>query len=230
MLTRARARRRSVTALVLVLALALACGEAPETVEDPSADPTEPATEEVSDDPTEAEEVSDDPTEADVEPSDPTELETEPAPATDVAEPTDPPAPAVDELLEDGRHPTFLADLDVTARAVTFDLIQFLTGDEAIAAYEEDVPDDPDPGPPNDYWIRNVNPRLRTLPIAPDATVTVVRLGEPSGADGVPWTLDELPAHLALGTDVPAGRLGSNPFWLTVEDGVVVAIDEQYLP
>jgi hypothetical protein len=29
---------------------------------------------------------------------------------------------------------------------------------------------------------------------------------------------------------VPAGRLAWNPYWLTIADGVVVAIEEQYLP
>jgi hypothetical protein len=154
---------------------------------------------------------------------------------TDGAEPTDSTRPADDgepsaePVIEDGRHPVFLVALDVAARSVTFDVIQFLTGDAAKAAYEEDVPEDPDVGPPNDYWIRNVSPRLRTLPLASDVTVTVVRLGEPSGADAVPWTLDELPDHLASQSGAD-DRLGWNPYWLTVEDGVVVAIDEQYLP
>lgn len=150
--------------------------------------------------------------------------------ATEPPPPTDGDEPASDPVIEDGRHPVFLVELDVPGRSIAFDVIQFLTGDEAIAAYEEDVPEDPDVGPPNDYWIRNVSPRLRTLPIVADVTVTVIRLGGPSGTEPVAWTLEELPAHLAAQTDVPDGRLGWNPFWLTVEDGVVVAIDEQYLP
>jgi hypothetical protein len=130
-----------------------------------------------------------------------------------------------------GRHPTYLTSSTSRRRSVTFDVIQFLTGEEAIAAYEEDVPEDPDVGPPNDYWIRNVSSRLRTLPIAPDVAVTVVRLGR---------------AERGRRRDVDAGRAAGpprrrrparptvgwawSPFWLTVEDGVVVAIEEQYLP
>jgi hypothetical protein len=137
---------------------------------------------------------------------------------------------AEDDLaLEDGRHPAFLTGLDVSGRTVTFDLIQFLTGDEAVAAYLEDTGEPG--GPPNDYHIRNVNPRLRTLPISDAVTVTVVRLGEPTGAGSVPWTLAELPAHLAETSPTEdLGRLSWNPYWLTVADGEVVAIDEQYLP
>jgi hypothetical protein len=132
-------------------------------------------------------------------------------------------------VLADGRHPVYLVELDVPGGGVTFDLIQFLTGDEAITAYREDTPEDPEGDPPNDYFIRNDNPRLRTLPVADDVAVTVVRLGEASGAGSVPSSFEELPDHLA--EQPPAeGRLAWNPYWLTVEQGEVVAIDEQYLP
>jgi hypothetical protein len=152
-------------------------------------------------------------------------------PAGELTGPTEAPPPASDAELEDGRHPVHLIELDVPGRRVTFDLIQFFTGEEAIAAYREDGQASPgDPDPPNDYYIRNVNPRLRTLPIGGAAAVTVVRLGEPSGAGSVPWTLAELPRHLAERGTGPEGQLSSSPYWLTVEDGVVVALDEQYLP
>jgi hypothetical protein len=156
------------------------------------------------------------------------------APATDepVTDATDEPAtdePAATPVLEDGRHPAYLVALDVPGRTVTVDVIQFLTGDEAIAAYREASPEDPDGDPPNDYFIRNDNPLLRTLPVVADVAVTVVRLGEPSGAGSVPGTFEDLPAH--LDEQPPAeGRLAWNPYWLTVEGGEVAAIDEQYLP
>jgi hypothetical protein len=137
--------------------------------------------------------------------------------------------PMPSAVLEDGRHPVYLVELDVPGREVRFDVIQFLTGDEAIAAYREDTPEDPEGDPPNDYFIRNVDPQLRALPVAEDVVVTVVRLGETSGAGSVPSSFEELPAH--LDEQPPAeGRLAWNPYWLTVEQGAVVAIDEQYLP
>jgi hypothetical protein len=154
----------------------------------------------------------------------------EPAPEPEPPPPPEGPADPEEPVIDDGRHPAYLVALDVGGRSVTVDVIQFLTGDAAIAAYEEDVPEDPDLGPPNDYWIRNVSSQLRTLPIASGATVAVVRLGEPSGAEPVPWTLEGLPAHLARDVELPAGRLAWNPYWLTVDDGEVVAIEEQYLP
>jgi hypothetical protein len=158
---------------------------------------------------------------------------TEPAPSA-TSEPTaepgaSEPTPGPDTALEDGRHPAYLVGLDVPGGTVTVDVIQFLTGDEAIAAYREDTPEDPDGDPPNDYFIRNDNPLLRTLPVADDVAVTVVRLGEASGAGSVPSSFEVLPDH--LDEQPPAeGRLAWNPYWLTVEGGEVVAIDEQYLP
>jgi hypothetical protein len=134
-----------------------------------------------------------------------------------------------DLALEDGRYAVYLVDVDVADSEVTFDLIQFLTGDEATEAYREDT-DDPEGIPENDYYIRNDLPRVRVLPVDPSATVTVVRLGEASGAGSVPWSFETLPDHLADEPGPPDGRLAWNPYWLTLEHGEVVAIDEQYLP
>jgi hypothetical protein len=144
-----------------------------------------------------------------------------PSPTPTVAPTTEPPAGSV---LEDGRHAVFLTGLDVDARTVDFDVIQFLMGDEATAAYHEDHPEDPD-APPNDYYIVNDNPRLRKLPV--DANVEVIVL------DAIqPQTIAfaDLPARLA-GDLVPDDqRIWHNPFWLTVESGTVTAIHEQYIP
>jgi hypothetical protein len=213
-------RRLVVAALLAALAvLGTACSDAA----DPPDTTDEAATDEAITDEAPATDVTEEPTEpAATEETEPTTEETDTA-ATDEA--TD-----AEAVLEDGRHPAYLTELDLSAMTVTFDVIQFLTGEEAAAAYAEDMPEDPDPGPPNDYWIRNESTRLRTLPLAPDATVTVVRLGEASGAEGVPWTLDDLPDHLEEQASVPDDRLSWSPFWLTVEDGVVIAVEEQYLP
>lgn len=137
-------------------------------------------------------------------------------------------APADPALLEDGRHPAYLHAIDVDGRTITVDVIQFLTGQAAVEAYQADHPDDPD-GPPNDYYILNVNPRLRTLPVAVDVTVELVRLHENGDADLDPATWEELPSYLAL-TPPDDARLSWNPHWLTVRDGQVIALEEQYLP
>jgi hypothetical protein len=133
-------------------------------------------------------------------------------------------APTTD--LADGRHAVLLHGADVPGRQLTVDVIQFLTGEEARIAYAEDNPEDPD-GPPNDYHIRNVNPRLRTLPVAADVEVTLIHLGAGVVEAESSWEtlLDDLSSE-------PADHdlVSYNPFWLTLEDGVVTRIEEQYVP
>ena len=77
--------------------------------------------------------------------------------------------------------------------------------------------------PPNDYWIRNANPLLRTLPVSSDATITVNTLaGETSGdsAKDVTVTLDQLAGY----------HLANHLFWVTVDGGTITKIAEQFLP
>jgi hypothetical protein len=144
-------------------------------------------------------------------------------PAT-TAPPTSPP---VEPVLDDGHHPVFLTGIDVAARTVEFDLIQFLTGDEATAAYVEDHPDDPG-GPPNDYYIVNDNPRLRRLPVAENVEVTV--LDWEGGFQPQVIAFADLPAQLAADLVPDDDRIWPNPFWLTVNDDTIIAIEEQYIP
>jgi hypothetical protein len=138
-----------------------------------------------------------------------------------------PTSEAAERLLEDGRHPVYLTGIDVAGRSVEFDLIQFLMGDEAIAAWDEAHPDDPG-GPPNDYFIINDNPRLRRLPVANDVAVTV--LDWDGGFQPFAVAFADLPAQLAGRPILDQGGIGVNPFWLTVDDGTVTAIEEQYTP
>ena len=130
--------------------------------------------------------------------------------------------------LEDGRHASYLRGLDTDARTITIDVVQFLTGQTATDAYRQDHPDDR-AGPPNDYYIVNANPRLRTLPVASHVEVQLVRLHEGGGTDLDPGTWEELPTYLDAYPTEDA-RLSWNPFWITVHSGEVTAIEEQYIP
>ncbi|MBB3095555.1 hypothetical protein FHR83_003225 [Actinoplanes campanulatus] len=148
----------------------------------------------------------------------------EPA-ATTAATTTATTAPVV---LEDGRHPVYLTK--VAAGTVTFDLIEFLTGDKAKALWKKEHPENPD-GPPNDYIIVNENPKLRTLPVAADADCEALEtLG---GVDMTTVPCKDLAAFLKKqneGLDVTPPHIAVLPFWLTVEDGTVVRFEEQFLP
>jgi hypothetical protein len=147
-----------------------------------------------------------------------------PAPVVPAPGPTDDGA----VLLEDGRHAAMITGLDVDGRAVEVDVVQFLMGDEATAAYREDHPDDPTGSPDNDYYIVNDNPRLRTLPVADDVVVTVVSTST-SANDPHRIAFEDLPGYVAT-YEGAGGQLWYNPFWLTVEDDRIVALDEQYTP
>ncbi|HSO52069.1 MAG TPA: hypothetical protein VL330_04840 [Actinomycetes bacterium] len=131
-----------------------------------------------------------------------------PAPATEGAE------------LDDGRHPVVVQRVEVGGRTVTFDLVQWFQGDAAARAAAEDGEESP---PPNDYYIRNVNPRLRTLPVAADARLTLTRLtlgrGGGNAASGVPVDLATVAAN---------GR--DHLFWATVQGGRILRLEEQYIP
>ena len=126
-------------------------------------------------------------------------------------------------VLTDGRHPVYIRTVDPDSRKITFDLIQFYFGDDATREAAKDHKESP---PPNDYYIRNVNPRLRTLPVRADATVTVNTLAAGytgSAIKNVGVSLDRLEVMLDF-------RGYSPPFWITARSDQVIKIAEQYLP
>jgi hypothetical protein len=119
-------------------------------------------------------------------------------------------------VLADGRHPVLLKGIDADRRRVTFDLIQFYQGEAATIEAAKDHQESP---PPNDHYSRNVNPRLRTLPVRADAAITANQVA--GSNQNVPVTL----AKLATLTRTP-----SPVFWITVRNDQVVRIGEQWMP
>ena len=121
-------------------------------------------------------------------------------------------------MLVDGRHPVIIKTVDPAGGSITFDLIQLYFGEEAR---REELKDHDTPYPaPNDVYSRNVNPRLRTLPVLGGATITV--LDDDYAPLHEPVSLAKLAAVMP--------RQGSMPFWITVRDGQVVKIAEQFVP
>ena len=146
------------------------------------------------------------------------------APATTAAPPSTAATPTTGEpvVLADGRHPVYLKTVDPGRPTITFDLLQFFTGEAAAKAAAEDGEESP---PPNDYYIRNVNSRLRTLPVRPDAPITVNVLAAQSTGSStkdVSVTLDKLASYFP--------NSGTAPFWIPVEQGQVAKIAQQFLP
>lgn len=127
-----------------------------------------------------------------------------------------------------GTFATLLTGLDLDAGTISFDVVQWYVGRDATEAWQDEYPDDPH-GPPNDYFVRNDNPAVRTAPIASDVTVFLVRMLEDQDADLDPGTLDELPDYLASQPG-DEGYLSHNHYWLTFSDGTIERICEQFTP
>jgi hypothetical protein len=119
-------------------------------------------------------------------------------------------------VLADGRHPVLLKAIDPGRGTVTFDLVQYFRDEAATIEAAKDHQESP---PPNDSYLRNVNPRLRTLPVGTDAVITANQLA--GSNENVPVSLGRL-ASLT--------RAGSGVFWLTVRGGQIVQIGEQWSP
>ncbi|MEZ5409187.1 MAG: hypothetical protein R2761_14255 [Acidimicrobiales bacterium] len=107
-----------------------------------------------------------------------------------------------------------------SADGFDFDLACWFGGEAAIAAAAEDGEESP---PPNDYYIRNTNETLRREPVA-------------SGSISVAWIPD---FGNSATTDITYtqwlserdfGQTYTPPVWITVKNGAVVDIVEQWLP
>jgi hypothetical protein len=135
---------------------------------------------------------------------------TAPAP-TDVATDSQP------AVLADGRHPIILKAIDPGRRTITFDLIQMYWLDDAEreAAKDHQRVDD-------DYYIRNLNSKLRTLPVGADAPITVNTIATWTGSatKNVSVTLPQLATLQTHGA----------VFYITVRHDQVVQLAQQYLP
>lgn len=109
--------------------------------------------------------------------------------------------------------------------SITADYAQFLTGKAAATAATAHGDESP---PPNDYYIVNDNKLLRVLPVKQGSTVTLNDKADGTiVADGYTASMSQF-AALMSGPD--ADRFKSVGYWLTITDGVVTHIAEQWVP
>jgi len=139
------------------------------------------------------------------------------------------PAPFPGASLEDGRHFGYVRSVDADARTIEFDLAYFLSGEEANAAYQAAGGTGP---VPNDHFVVNDNPKLRTLTLAPDVRLRLLDWNHccETFFDG---DLSLFSQAIERQTDVTDGDLiyrGQSQWWITVENGLVIEIEEQYSP
>lgn len=152
-------------------------------------------------------------------------------PGEDLTLPT--PSPAAGEPggpPEDGRHFGYLRSVDAGERTLTADLAEFLTGDEADRAAARAGEIEPGEDVPNDYFIVNEDEAYVEIPLAADLRIRVV--GTPP--ELVKGELEPFAEAFGLRPDEvdPAStyRGVTSQYWLTLRDGAVAAIEEQYLP
>jgi len=142
----------------------------------------------------------------------------------------DEPSTSAGSALEDGRHFGYVRSVDVDGGAIEFDLAYFLSGEEANQAYQEATGDT---GPvPNDHFVVNDNPLLRTLPLAPNVHLLLLNWNNCCDTffDGELALFAEAIREQADVTDGDLIYRGQSQWWITVEKGVVTEIEEQYSP
>jgi hypothetical protein len=109
---------------------------------------------------------------------------------------------------------------------LTVDYAQMLTGAEAAAAATAAGDESP---PPNDYYIVNQNPKLRTFPADAGMTVRMTSTAEGTQPEGYDMPFGQwYDAFSGMSGSFPAIR--DVPYWITIENGTIVMIEEQYLP
>jgi hypothetical protein len=147
-------------------------------------------------------------------------------------EDTSPPAAQPRTHAPPAEHFGYIRSVSTAGGPVTiaFDEAEWLSGDEAQRAAEEDGVVAPGEALPNDYYIRNADKSTRSLEVVAEAKITARRCQ--LCREGKPGNLaDFLEAFgeqgLTYGDDY---RGAESQYWLTIERGRVVAIDEQYRP
>jgi hypothetical protein len=136
--------------------------------------------------------------------------------------------------LSDGRHFAYIQTIETssTPATLTIDTAEFLSGEEANRAAAEDGVIEEGESVENDYYVRNPDETTVDLLISSDVSVTHLHCNGGCRED-VPGTFEDLAASFA---DPEPKRLtdeyrgSESQYWVTVEDGEVAAIDEQYLP
>ena len=125
--------------------------------------------------------------------------------------------------------------VDLDAGTVTADFAEFLGEEEAVQAAREDGAIGPDESLPNPYYIRNADPQTQVLTLAEVPVIMLLAANEDGvylrSVDEGTWAdliADPESARDLVGWGWYGG--GHLPCWLTLDDGIVVQVSEQYLP
>ena len=147
-------------------------------------------------------------------------------------------------LSGDGRYFGYVraADAETRPPTISFDVAQFFFGEDAQKAAEEDGAVAPGEGVSNDHYERDRNREIHVLPLAPDVQVTAAppasflmsyvsrkaRRKCYANSEANPCIPLSLTTFFGAVKELDYRR--GIPVWVTIRDGFVVRIDEQYFP
>ncbi len=140
--------------------------------------------------------------------------------------PAKPETPAV-TTAEDGKHFAYIKKtVDKNGGTyLTVDYAEMLTGKAAADAAAAAGLESP---PPNDYFISNSNTKLREFPVDTAINVTLTSTIEGVRPEGYAVPFGEFQNIFNGASAGP--DLSRQPFWITIKDGTITIIAEQYLP
>jgi hypothetical protein len=118
--------------------------------------------------------------------------------------------------LTDGKHDAYIRKLDTRGRTVVVDVVQVFKDKDAVEAAVQDGRSRED-AQYLSVWVRNQNPRLRTLPLASGFKVDLI-----GGCEDSTLSQEALLKKLADNARIA----GVYYYTLTVKDGAVQRIDE----
>lgn len=119
------------------------------------------------------------------------------------------------DTLPDGLYFGYISE--IMDDGLDFDLACWFTGAPAAKAAAEDKQESP---PPNDYYIRNTSTKVRSVPVGP--SVDVALLPNLGSSNTIRATYQEW--GIARGTGYQP------PIWITVQNGKLTRVIEQFLP
>ena len=121
-------------------------------------------------------------------------------------------------VLPDGDTPAYITKVDAANDRIVVDVVQVFKDDQAVKAAIADGKK-PSEAKYLTGWVRNENPRLRTLPLAGDVQVKLRDTCGEGGGDNRDAQLTRLAANARLN--------GTYYYTLTVDDGTVERIQER---
>jgi hypothetical protein len=136
-------------------------------------------------------------------------------------------AAVVGPALSDGKHFGAFVAVGATQKPprLVIDIEQWFTDQAAVdAAIEDGITADPGI---NGYYIRNANPRWRMIEIDPAAKVSLSTYPTVDPSDPTVVNLSTFGEYFS---SYEGRLLRLSPYWITVKDGMVVAIEEQFIP